>query len=374
MEQVWKFRRLCINVAEEYDFLFVPLLKFVVAFLAFSTINKEIGYMTRLDNMFILLALSLLSAVLPNMVMIMLAAVLLILQSYGVHLFACVFVVLMLLLLYIFLQRFSDKYSLLLILTPLAMHFGLAPVVAVAGGLLLEPVALLPICSGTLIYAIISVVAQCAATIHGVEIKEFTTVITQLLDSVMGKTDTVLLLIIMASVFLIVYALRRLSVAYSWQIALVCGAVAFLVLLMAGGFFMETSMTAGKMFPGILAAVLLGELLVFFCSGLEYTKTQRLQFEDDDYYYYVKAVPKIDGDYFDEDEEEEPEIQTSVRPERQSVKTQTRPGRQLVKAQTRPERQSVKTQTSEPVRPAQQDVQIDDLESRLEKAMQEIQE
>ena len=126
---------------------------------------------------------------------------------------------------------------------------------------------------------------------------------------------------------------------------------------------METSMTAGKMFPGILAAVLLGELLVFFCSGLEYTKTQRLQFEDDDYYYYVKAVPKIDGDYFDEDEEEEPEIQTSVRPERQSVKTQTRP-----------ERQSVKTQTSEPVRPAQQDVQIDDLESRLEKAMQEIQE
>ena len=259
-------------------------------------------------------------------------------------------------------------------LTPLAMHVGLAPVVAVAGGLLLEPVALLPICSGTLIYAIISVVAQCAATIHGVEIKEFTTVITQLLDSVMGKTDTVLLLIIMASVFLIVYALRRLSVAYSWQIALVCGAVAFLVLLMAGGFFMETSMTAGKMFPGILAAVLLGELLVFFCSGLEYTKTQRLQFEDDDYYYYVKAVPKIDGDYFDEDEEEEPEIQTSVRPERQSVKTQTRPGRQPVKAQTRPERQSVKTQTSEPVRPAQQDVQIDDLESRLEKAMQEIQE
>ena len=374
MEQVWKFRRLCINVAEEYDFLFVPLLKFVVAFLAFSTINKEIGYMTMLDNMFILLALSLLSAVLPNMVMIMLAAVLLILQSYGVHLFACVFVVLMLLLLYIFLQRFSDKYSLLLILTPLAMHFGLAPVVAVAGGLLLEPVALLPICSGTLIYAIISVVAQCAATIHGVEIKEFTTVITQLLDSVMGKTDTVLLLIIMASVFLIVYALRRLSVAYSWQIALACGAVAFLVLLMAGGFFMETSMAAGKMFPGILAAVLLGELLVFFCSGLEYTKTQRLQFEDDDYYYYVKAVPKIDGDYFDEDEEEEPEIQTSVRPERQSVKTQTRPGRQPVKAQTRPERQSVKTQTSEPVRPAQQDVQIDDLESRLEKAMQEIQE
>ena len=137
MEQVWKFRRLCINIAEEYAFIFLPLLKFAVAYLAFSTINKQIGYMTKLDNMFILLALSLISAVLPNMVMIMLAAVLLILQSYGVHLFACVFVVLMLLLLYIFLQRFSDKYSLLLILTPLAACFGLSPLVAVIGGLLL---------------------------------------------------------------------------------------------------------------------------------------------------------------------------------------------------------------------------------------------
>ena len=101
MEQVWKFRRLCINVAEEYAFLFIPLLKFAVAYLTFSTINTQIGYVTKLDNMFILLALSLISAVLPNMVMIMLAALLLIVQSYGVHLFACVFVVLMLFLLYI---------------------------------------------------------------------------------------------------------------------------------------------------------------------------------------------------------------------------------------------------------------------------------
>ena len=72
MEQVWKFRRLCINVAEEYDILFIPLLQLVMEYITFSTINTQIGYMTRLDNMFILLALSLISAVLPNMVMIML--------------------------------------------------------------------------------------------------------------------------------------------------------------------------------------------------------------------------------------------------------------------------------------------------------------
>ena len=26
---------------------------------------------------------------------------------------------------------------------------------------------------------------------------------------------------------------------------------------------------------------------------MDYTRTEKVQFEDDDYYYYVKAVPKI---------------------------------------------------------------------------------
>lgn len=354
MEQIQKIRRLCINIAEEYAFLFLPLLKFVVAYMAFSTINAQIGYMTKLDNMFILLALSLLSAVLPNMVMIMLAAVLLIVQSYGVHLFACVFVVLMLLLLYIFLQRFSGKYSLLLILTPMAIHLGLAPLVPVAGGLLLGPAALLPICSGTLIYSIIAVVAECAPAIHGVEIKEFTTVITQLLDGLMGRTDTVLFLIIMASVFLIVYALHRLSVPYAWQIALACGVAAFLVLLLVGGFFLETTLTVGKMFPGILGTALVGEILIFFCCGLEYKKTQRLQFEDDDYYYYVKAVPKVDGVHMSAGREQtEPE------------KAAEPAGNRVVLDSPEPQ---------QPVRQVEQDIQIDDLEAKLEKTMEQIQE
>lgn len=349
MEQLWKIRRRCINIAEEFTFLLFPLLKFLVAYLAFSAINKQLGYMSRLDNTFIVLALALISAVLPNMVMIMLGALLLVAQSFGVHLFAGVFVVLLLLLLYIFLQRFSEKYSLLLVITPLAVQFGLMPIVAVAGGLLLGPAALLPICSGTLVYAVASTVIECAPVIHGVGVKEFTTVITQLLDSIMAKTDTILLLIITASVFLIVYALRRLSVAYAWQIALVCGALSYLVLVMVGGFFMDTSMTAGGALLGILAAVAAGEVIIFFRCGLEYKRTQRLQFEDDDYYYYVKAVPKVDGEALSA-EKEEPEPDAPVR------------------------KSAVQPEMAEQIKPRPRKTQIDDLESELEKAMKQIQE
>ena len=33
--------------------------------------------------------------------------------------------------------------------------------------------------------------------------------------------------------------------------------------------------------------------LKFFFFHVDYKRTERVQFEDDDYYYYVKAVPKI---------------------------------------------------------------------------------
>ncbi len=33
-------------------------------------------------------------------------------------------------------------------------------------------------------------------------------------------------------------------------------------------------------------------MIQFFFFNLDYTRTERVQFEDDEYYYYVKAVPK----------------------------------------------------------------------------------
>ena len=43
-----------------------------------------------------------------------------------------------------------------------------------------------------------------------------------------------------------------------------------------------------------LLSVVVGTVLEFFVFGGDYTRTERLEYEDDEYYYYVKAVPKGD--------------------------------------------------------------------------------
>jgi hypothetical protein len=43
---------------------------------------------------------------------------------------------------------------------------------------------------------------------------------------------------------------------------------------------------------GSVISLLIEFVIQFFCMNLDYARTERVQFEDDDYYYYVKAIPK----------------------------------------------------------------------------------
>ena len=42
-----------------------------------------------------------------------------------------------------------------------------------------------------------------------------------------------------------------------------------------------------------MVSVVIALVYTFFAFAVDYTRTEYLQYEDDDYYYYVKAVPKI---------------------------------------------------------------------------------
>lgn len=49
----------------------------------------------------------------------------------------------------------------------------------------------------------------------------------------------------------------------------------------------------GLLFAGNIAAAVVGLILELFFFAVDYAKSENLQFEDDEYYYYVKAVPKL---------------------------------------------------------------------------------
>jgi melibiose permease/lactose/raffinose/galactose permease len=71
------------------------------------------------------------------------------------------------------------------------------------------------------------------------------------------------------------------------------GSVIELVVLLAGDMKYDTNIDLGRVFVGIAVSFLLAQIFRFFVFNVDYLRIESTQFEDEDYYYYVKAVPKV---------------------------------------------------------------------------------
>ncbi|MGN1184759.1 MAG: hypothetical protein ACI4R7_05980, partial [Oliverpabstia sp.] len=80
---------------------------------------------------------------------------------------------------------------------------------------------------------------------------------------------------------------------YAWQIAILSGAISYIVIMIAGGLFIDVKSQILPLIFGTVGSVILAEGLEFFLFNVDYTRAETLQYEDDEYYYYVKAVPKM---------------------------------------------------------------------------------
>ena len=78
-----------------------------------------------------------------------------------------------------------------------------------------------------------------------------------------------------------------------WLAAIVTGSVAELVVIFIGDFVFGVPAALLEMVVGMLVSAALAALYNFFIFSVDYSRTEYVQFEDDDYYYYVKAVPKM---------------------------------------------------------------------------------
>ena len=93
-------------------------------------------------------------------------------------------------------------------------------------------------------------------------------------------------------VVLLVNLLRTRSFDYAWRIAVIVGGVSYILVILAGDFCFDVTVSMIPMIISTAVSVLIGFVLEFFVFGGDYSRTERLEYEDDEYYYYVKAVPK----------------------------------------------------------------------------------
>ena len=71
------------------------------------------------------------------------------------------------------------------------------------------------------------------------------------------------------------------------------GSVVNIMVLLVGDLIFDINQSLISVILGTIVAFLITLILQFFVFYVDYSRTEKVQFEDDEYYYYVKAVPKV---------------------------------------------------------------------------------
>ena len=271
----------------------LPVIKFLLSFIVLSIINGKMGYMTKLDNMAIVLIVSLLCSFLPTGFMAFFAMMFAVLHMYALSIETAAVRLVVFLLLYLLFLRFTAKEALVVVLTPVLCMLKLPYVMPVAMGLIGTPASCVSVGCGVVVYYLLQTVITNAPTINSMGAEEATAKLRLLIDGMLGNKAMLVMIAAFAITVIVVYLIRRMSVDHSWTIAMVAGVMIEVMILLVGDLMYDTNLSIVSALLGAVVTLIACKIIEFFRFCLDYSRTEKVQFEDDEYYYYVKAVPKM---------------------------------------------------------------------------------
>ena len=160
-------------------------------------------------------------------------------------------------------------------------------------GLIGTPASAVSVACGVIAYYMIHYIVQNVSVIASMADEETAAKFKFIIDGLIGNKEMVVTIIAFIITVILVYIIRRVSVDYAWTIAMVAGAIVNIMILLVGDLMFDTNVALFGVILGTIISLLLTAVLQFFVFNVDYSRTEKVQFEDDEYYYYVKAVPKV---------------------------------------------------------------------------------
>lgn len=279
----------------EHDTLIRWVLKFILALTVFWSIRAALGQMAVLNSPLILLCLSVACTFLPSNAIILVGAGLIMAHFYGISLEAALVgggCLLIAMLLYF---SIAPESALPLLFTALLTAPGFSCAPALVFGLLSGPLGAVGVAFGAMSSGLVKTVAQSGGSLTSTATEASEAMVqrmAQLIEAIFSNTEMFILMAACAAAFLVVYILRTRAIKYAWTVGMIAGVIVYLLvrILLSSSAGVEIQPAALILEAAVsLLAAWIAKVMLF---QLDYKKTESVRFEDDDYFYYVKAVPK----------------------------------------------------------------------------------
>lgn len=277
----------------KYSSYIDKIVRFVAAFCVFMFIHANIGFLKVTANPFVAIVLSVICAFLSMNITVVMVCIYTLVQLYALAPGIAVVVAVVFLVMFIFCFRFEPKKSILLLLMPIAFMLKIPMLVPIACGLLYTPTCLLAMGFGVIFYYIISYVESYTAILENATELGIMGQLTTYAGQLLGNKEMWFMLLSFAVCLLVVYNIRKTSGDNAWKIAVITGSIVNMIVLLFISIDINVNLSPILVIIGTVISALLAFLIEFFAFPVDYSRTEYLQFEDDEYYYYVKAVPKL---------------------------------------------------------------------------------
>lgn len=293
MTTLYELKEIARRIYAHYGVYILPAVRFLVELIVLLLIRNSFGYNERLSSIPIILVFSLIAGLLPAGFSILIPAIVILADFYAISMevfLAGGAIMLIMALLYL---RFSPKTGYMILLMPLFFALHIPYAIPVAAGLLFGPSAAVSVACGTFLYYFLQGISTNAATLSSQDEIAMMEKASAIVKQITGNREMLLMILVFVLMTVLIYFIRRMSINHSWTIALIVGFMVEFITLLVGFVVLGLSSNIGYLVVGNIVSVGIAIVLKFLFFSVDYKRTERVQFEDDDYYYYVRAVPKI---------------------------------------------------------------------------------
>lgn len=280
---------------KDFEVWFQIIFKFLVAFFVFGYVNEHLGYYKVLDNLGIQTVLSLISAIVPSSIFVLLVAIVSIIHLYKLSLIMMVLALVVFIVFYFLYLKFAPKHGVLMLVIPVLMPLNMHFIVPLIAGLFFSPFTIVPVGCCFIVMKFVELIIEAAPMVDMVKL-DVTAIVEAyqyVIDHVLDNKEMLLYAGVFAVVIVVTYVVSRLPFDYSWYVGIGLGTVASIVGMVMGGGMLGVDVSMGGVIFGSVISGLIMAVIQFLHCSVDYSRKEYVQFEDDDYFYYVKAIPKI---------------------------------------------------------------------------------
>lgn len=272
------------------------ILKGLLVFFALLLITSRMNYSDMLGQVYVIVPLALLCCIAPDIVSAGVVFLAVWWEIFSAVPVMGVFVLFIFVIYFLLLGKIERGQAYVILLLPILSMLRLGCIVPIAAALFVSPAMLPALLMGILFqFTMTGVTEYVNASAGAAELAKTENLLlpfTYIIDYLRHSGKLFVTVLAFAIAFICIYLLRRASFKYASQIAILVGTLVLLFVELFANIILDLDINSLEFTLQALVAMLIAYILQFFRITLDYHGTRKLQFEDDEYYYYVTAIPK----------------------------------------------------------------------------------